>query len=121
MSATSDDRTPITGPIPISIEVTPTAVVLDMAALTRLVVGDVLDALLDPQETGLWDRLTELADVERASEEGRLPYEELVADLAERASSRVPLYGYRGRELADRLLRVSGLRPVPSQREAGAA
>jgi hypothetical protein len=121
MSATPDDRTPITGPIPISIEVTPTAVVLDMAALTRLVVGDVLDALLDPADTGLWDRLTDLADVERTPDEGRLPYEELVADLAERASSRVPLYGPRGRELADRLLRVSGPRPVPSQREADAA
>lgn len=112
----------ITGPIPIGIDITPTAVVLDLDALTRLVVGDVLDALLDEQDTSLWDRLHELADTEAApTPEGRLPYEELVADLAGRASSRVPLYGHRARELADRLLRVSGPRPVPSQREAGAA
>ncbi|MFD9763231.1 hypothetical protein ACFWXI_06765 [[Kitasatospora] papulosa] len=117
----SDDRTPITGPIPVSIEITPTAVVLDMAALRALIVADVVEALLDPADTGLWDRLHELADTERTPQEGRLPYEQLLADLAERSSSKVPLYGHRSRELAERLLRVSGPRPVPSQREAGAA
>jgi hypothetical protein len=109
----------ITGPIPINIDTTPTAVVLDMAALTRLVVGDVLDALLDEQDTGAWDRLHELADTTAApTPEGRLPYEELVAGLAEHASSRVPLYGPRARELADRLLRVSGPRAVPPSRRS---
>jgi hypothetical protein len=93
-----------------------------MTALTRLVVADVLDALLDEQDTGAWDRLHELADTTAApTPEGRLPYEELVAALADRASSRVPLYGHRAREFAERLLLVSGPRPVPSQREAGAA
>jgi hypothetical protein len=111
--------TPITGPIPIHVDITPTAVVLDMAALTRLVVGDVLDALLDEQDTTLWDRLHELADTTAApTPEGRLPYEELVAELADRASSRVPLYGHRARELAHRLLLVSGPRAVPSPRRS---
>ncbi|MEV7491463.1 hypothetical protein AB0O08_11985 [Streptomyces anulatus] len=117
----SDDRTPITGPIPVSVEITPTAVVLDMAALRDMVVADVIEALLDPADTTLWDRLHELADTERAPQEGRLLTEELVADLGERSSSRVPLYGPRARELAERLLLLSGPRPVPSQREAGAA
>ncbi|MFE6931802.1 hypothetical protein ACFVDT_07195 [Streptomyces sp. NPDC057699] len=115
------DRDPITGPIPVSIDITPTAVVLDMTALTQLVVADVVEALLDPSSTELWDRLHELADTERTPVEGRLLTEELVGDLAERSSSRVPLYGHAARVLAERLLRMSGPRPVPSQREAGAA
>jgi hypothetical protein len=118
----SDDLDRITGPIPIHIRTTPTAIVLDMEALTRLIVGDVLDALLDPSDTGAWDRLHELADTEAApTPEGRLPYEELVAELTERCSSRVPLYGTKARELADRLAQLAGPRPVPHQREAGAA
>ncbi|MFE4535633.1 hypothetical protein ACFRKB_11195 [Streptomyces scopuliridis] len=114
----ADDRTPITGPIPISINLTPTAVILDMHALTALVVGDVLDLLLDPADTTAWDQLHDLADTTAApAPEGRLPYEELVAALAERSSSRVPLYGHRARELAERLLRASGPRPVPAQQD----
>lgn len=118
----TDDRTPITGPIPINIDTTPTAVVLDMAALTALVVGDVLDALLDEQDTTLWDRLHELADTTAApTPEGRLPYEELVADLAERAPSQVPLYGTAALELRRRLAAVVAPKSVPAPREAGAA
>lgn len=110
----SNDRTPITGPIPIYVETTPAAVVLDMAALTRLVVADVLDALLRPDDTTAWDRLHELAEGAAATD-GRLPYEELVEQLADGASSKVPLYGTRPLELAERLNRVAGPKPVPHQ------
>jgi hypothetical protein len=110
----------ITGPIPIAINRIPTGVVLDLEALTRLVVGDVLDALLDPQDTGAWDRLHELAEGAPATD-GRLPYEELEAELVDRASSKVPLYGARVRELAERLYAAAGARRIPTQREAGAA
>jgi hypothetical protein len=110
----SNDRTPITGPIPIYVETTPTAVVLDMAALTRLVVGDVLDALLHPEDTGAWDRLQELADGPKATDD-RLPYEELVEQLADAASSKVPLYGTKALELAERLNQAAGPKPVPNQ------
>ncbi|WP_228975025.1 hypothetical protein [Streptomyces sp. DH12] len=110
----------ITGPIPIDINRIPAGVVLDMTALTRLIVGDVLDALLDPDDTGAWDRLHELAEGVPATD-GRLPYEELEAELVDRASSRVPLYGARARELAERLYAAAGVRRIPTQREAGAA
>lgn len=114
------DRTPPTGPIPVYVRTIPTGVVLDLEALTRLVVGDVLDALLDSQSTDLWDRLLDLAAGGMPAE-GRLPYEELVADLTGRASSRVPLYGTAAVTLADQLLRAGRLRTVPGQRQGGEA
>ncbi|MFB7589319.1 hypothetical protein [Streptomyces sp. NPDC056169] len=110
----STDRTPITGPIPIYVETTPAAVVLDMAALTRLVVGDVLDALLHPEDTSAWDRLHELAEAPAATD-NRLPYEELVEQIAAAASSKVPLYGTKAVELSRELASRSWTRPVPKQ------
>lgn len=115
------DRTPINGPTRIYVEATPTGAQLDMSALTEQVVGDVINALLDPQCTELWDRLHDLADTDRTPAEGRLPYEELVAELVARSSSRVPLYGSAALELTRRLRAAVAPRPVPSQREAGAA
>lgn len=118
----SNDRTPITGPIPIYVRQIPAGIVLDLDALTRLVVGDVLDALLDGDSTDLWDQLLELAaDGTAPTPEDRLPYEALVSELTERASSRVPLYGGRASELADRLLQAGRLRKVPGPRQGGAA
>ncbi|WP_327246586.1 hypothetical protein [Streptomyces sp. NBC_01320] len=115
------DREPVAGPIPIYVNATPSGAQLDLSALTALVVGDVLDALLDTEDTGLWDRLHDLADTTRTPDEGRLPSEELVAALAERSSSRVPLYGPAALELTRKLREAVAPRPVPSQREAGAA
>ncbi|MEE1735933.1 hypothetical protein PUR49_05310 [Streptomyces sp. BE147] len=115
------DRDPITGPIPIYVRTIPGGAALDLSALTALVVADVLEALLDPDDTTAWDRLHDLADTDRTPAEGRLPYEELVADLADRASSRVPLYGPAALELTRRLRRAVAPRAVPSQRKAGAA
>ncbi|WP_097922061.1 hypothetical protein [Streptomyces sp. wa1063] len=117
----SDDRTPVTGPIPIYVRTLPTGVALDMESLTRLVVGDVLDALLSSEDTGVWDRLHDLAETTRTPDEGRLPYEELIAELTERSSSRVPLYGTAALELTRKLRAAAAPKAVPSQREAGAA
>ena len=117
----SDDRQPVTGPIPIYVTTTPLGAQLDMQALTALVVGDVIDALLDAADTGLWDQLHDLATTERTPKEGRLPYEELVSDLTERSSSRVPLYGPAALQLVRKLRLASAPKSVPSQREAGAA
>lgn len=117
----SDDRTPATGPAPIYVKTIPGGVALDMAALTERVVCDVLDALLGP-DTTLWDQLHEVAELtpETAAveaERGRLPYEELVAALAERSSSRVPLYGAAAvLALIAKLRRASRSRTVGGQR-----
>ncbi|MGW5852139.1 hypothetical protein ACWFQ8_30040 [Streptomyces sp. NPDC055254] len=119
----SDQTTPSTGPVPIYVKAIPGGVVLDLAALTERVVCDVLDALLGP-DTGLWDQLHEVADLtpetaRAEAEKGRLPYEELVAALAERASSRVPLYGPAAvLALIAKLRRASSAGTVPGQRGA---
>ncbi|NUK12314.1 hypothetical protein HRW18_30935 [Streptomyces lunaelactis] len=120
----SADR--IDGPIPIHVRAIPAGVVLDMEALTRLVVADVLELLLAADDTSWWDRLHQLADRETDTGpvEGRPEgeFEWLVSELAERSSSRVTLYG------ADKVLELTRLlreavapKSVPSQREAGAA
>ncbi|MEV7897275.1 hypothetical protein [Streptomyces cyaneofuscatus] len=112
------DETHSTGPIPVYVRITPAAIVLDLEELSRLVVGDVVDALLDPEDTTLWDRLHELADTERATpEEGRLPYEELVGDLTDRASSRVPLTPGRARDLAATLRMLADRLTIPRQQD----
>ena len=116
-----DHTTPIDGPIPVGVIAIPGGAALSLSTFARLVIEDTLDALLDPEDTALWDRLHELADTVRTPEEGRLPYEELVADLADRSSSQVPLYGGAVLELTRRLRAAVAPKSVPSQREAGAA
>ncbi|MFE6080032.1 hypothetical protein [Streptomyces virginiae] len=117
------DPKPIPGPVPIYVQSIPAGVVLDMAALTEMVVKDVLDALLE-QDTTLWDQLHEVAELtpETAAAEaakGRLPYEELVEQLAERSSSRVTLYGPAAvLTLIAKLRRASAAHRVPGQRGA---
>ncbi len=117
----SDDQN-TTGPIPVYVRITPAAVVLDLEALTRLVVGDVVDALLDSEDTGLWDRLHELADLDmvdmpQVPMEGRLLTEALVADLTDRASSRVPLTVGRARDLATTLRMLADRLTIPRQQD----
>jgi hypothetical protein len=110
------DQTPIDGPIRINVVTTPAGPALELSAFTALVVGDVLDALLHPEDTTAWDRLHDLAETTRTPNEGRLPYEELVADLVDRASSRVPLYGGAALELTRRLRDAAAPKAVPQQR-----
>ncbi|MFE1348184.1 hypothetical protein, partial [Streptomyces sp. NPDC058757] len=65
-------------------------------------------------DTSSWDRLQELAQ-EPTATDGRLPFEELVETLVEATSSKVPLYGTRALDLAQRLARAAGVKPVPQQ------
>ncbi|MFD9369614.1 hypothetical protein ACFWA6_18245 [Streptomyces sp. NPDC060020] len=122
----SDETAPATGPVPIYVHPIPGGISLDMAALTERVVHDVLDALLGP-DTTLWDQLHEVAELtpETAAaeaERGRLPYEELAAALAERSSSRVPLYGAAARlALIAKLRRASAAGRVPGQQNRRAS
>ncbi|MFE6103226.1 hypothetical protein ACFVQ4_25160 [Streptomyces laurentii] len=115
------DPTSTTGPVPVYVRTIPTGVVLDLEALTRLVVGDVLDALLSGEDTDLWDLLHEIADPQTAPLHTRFDREHLEQQLTERASSRVPLYGTRALELADRLTQAARLRQVPDPRQGGEA
>lgn len=119
----ADDRARIDGPVPIHVRPIPAGVVLDMEALTRLVVADVLELLLSADDESWWDRLHQLADREtdNGPVEGRPEgeFEWLVSELAERSSNRVTLYG-RERVLdLTRVLRAAvAPKAVPSQRGA---
>lgn len=109
----SDDQTPITGPIPVYVRTLPTGVVLDLAALRNLIIGDVIDELLHAEDTTAWDLLTQAADPEATGESTR---EELEQHLAERASSRIPLYGTAGLDLTRKIRQALAPRAVPGQR-----
>ena len=114
----SADR--IDGPTPFHIRAIPGGASLDMDGLTRQVIGDVLDALLDTDDTSFWDRLTELADPPKGAtaNDMRLPYEEFVSDLAERCSFRVPIYGRERLIEVSRVLRtIAAPKPLPEQQD----
>lgn len=119
----ADARARIDGPTPIYIRPIPGGARLELDGLRTQIVEDVLAALLDPADTGLWDRLHEVAELtpETPLPEGHLPYEELVAALAERCSYRVPLYGANVLRLAERLRAIDAPKPVAAQRRDGAA
>ncbi|MEV8349009.1 hypothetical protein ACFVTT_15870 [Streptomyces niveus] len=102
------DETKIPAPIPVGVRRIPGGSRLVLDAFAQTVIEDVLNALLSTdRDRDLYERLVALAELdpdERALRpEHRMPYEELVADLAERASKHTHLYGERGLDLAERL------------------
>ncbi|THA82773.1 hypothetical protein [Streptomyces sp. A0592] len=110
------DPKPVDGPIPVHVRTIPGGAQLDLTALTRLVVGDVLDALLEGDDTTLWDLLHEVAAPSTGAAD-RLDREELEQQLVERASSRVPVYGPQVRRLAASLLKAAR-QHIPARRDA---
>ncbi|TLQ43454.1 hypothetical protein [Streptomyces marianii] len=108
----------IDGPTPFYLRPIPGGARLEMDGLRRQVVEDVLSLLLDTDDVSFWDRLTELANPEEGAtpDDMRLPYEELVSDLAERCSYRVPIYGReRLIELSRRLREIAAPKSLPGQ------
>ncbi|MFI8104746.1 hypothetical protein [Streptomyces sp. NPDC086023] len=109
----------MTGPIPVYVRRIPAGAELDMSALTAHVVSDVIDALIDPESTELWDLLQAVANPPARAEgdTDQLDRERLETALVARASSRVPLYGPAVARLVERLLAVAGV-VLPKQRRA---
>lgn len=120
-----DETKTIPAPIPVGVRRIPGGSRLVLDAFAQTVIEGVLDALLSTdRDNDLYERLVALAELtpeERALlPEHRLPYEELVADLAERTSSHTHLYGARGLELAERL-GANALQSLPVGYWPGAA
>ncbi|MFD0358409.1 hypothetical protein ACFVHW_32455 [Streptomyces sp. NPDC127110] len=116
------EKPPVTGPIPLHVRHAPSGAVLDLSALSTLVVQDVLELLLSTDDPSWRERLDELAEMtpeqkHEQEEAGVLAYEQLVQDMAEAVSSRVPVYGPAVARLASALL-VAARRSVPTQRGA---
>ncbi len=119
------DQTPVDGPIPVHVRTIPGGISLDMQALSRCVVQDVLELLLSTDAPQWRERLDELAEQTpeqaRADEaRGVLAYEQLVEDLTDAVSSRVPVYGPQVRQLSASLLKAAGAH-IPAQRGEAAA
>ncbi|MBW5420239.1 hypothetical protein GKQ77_01470 [Streptomyces sp. BG9H] len=124
----SADRTPVTGPFRIHVDARPAGVGIDVSHyLTAVVLG--LAQAADEDGHGLLDDLRYIAELARsAAHQGSDSHaaherDERVADLlAEVADDGViPVYGEQVARLRDRLAVLTAPRPVPGQREAGAA
>ncbi|RPK76399.1 hypothetical protein EES45_23185 [Streptomyces sp. ADI97-07] len=111
------DDTTISAPIPVRTRPIPGGTRLMLDAFAQSVIEDVLGALLstDPK-SDLYERLVALAemspDERRMLPEQRLPFEELVADLASVSSRWTHLYAERGLDLAEQLM-VNGAQSLP--------
>ncbi len=101
----------------------PSGALLDIEAFVTGVVQDTVEALLSDEFA---DRLAELAEAQPVDPHtARVPsdlhMESLVADLVKQVETRMPVYGNQVPRLAGLLQRVAQPRPVPGQREGGAA
>lgn len=119
------DSKPVDGPIPVRVRSCPGGAVLELDAFATLLVQDVLELLLSTNTPAWRERLDELAEQTpeqaRADEaRGILAYEQLVADMSDAVSSRVPVYGRQVYALAAQLLKAAR-RHVPTQRGEAAA
>nr|WSS66781.1 hypothetical protein OG284_36785 [Streptomyces sp. NBC_01177] len=119
------DDTTISAPIPVRVRAIPGGSRLMLDAFAQSVIEGVLDALLSTdRESDLYERLVALAemtpDERRALPEQRLPFEELVADLATMAPRWTPLYGERGLALVEQLM-ANGAVSLPVGHWAGDA
>jgi hypothetical protein len=123
----SVDRTPVDGPFRIHVDATPGGARLDVSHyLTTVILALASAAEEDP--TGLLDELTDLAGLARqaanqgpdshAAHERDARVEELLAEVGD---GHLPVYGKQVNRLAHALLLTVRPRPVPHQREAGAA
>lgn len=112
------DETTISAPIPVGVRAIPGGARLVLDVFAQAVIEDVLGALLSTDaDSDLYDRLVALADMTpeesaAAGAEGRMPFEELVTALADRASTHTHLYGERGLALAEQVL-PAAVRSLP--------
>ncbi|MFF4662000.1 hypothetical protein [Streptomyces sp. NPDC001282] len=120
--------TPVTGPFRISVDATPSGVALDMTHYLSLFVLALAEAASE-DGPGLLDDLQAIADLDRsARHQGRDSHATHERDTAVQAlldelvdGGSVPVYGEQVLRLAVALRQAVAPRPVPAQREAGAA
>ncbi|MFI1728237.1 hypothetical protein ACH40E_03150 [Streptomyces acidicola] len=123
------ENTPVDGPFPIRVNPTPSGAELDLSAFLISAVFTELITAADEDPEGLVDELADMAGLLRSAvHQGRDSYarhefdermHKLVDELA--GGGLVPVYGAQVGRLAERLARIAAPRPVPAQREAGAA
>ncbi|MFF2964298.1 hypothetical protein ACFVT1_36650 [Streptomyces sp. NPDC057963] len=122
------ERTPVTGPFRISVDASPSGVALDMTHYLSTVVLALAEAAAE-DGPALLDELVSIAELDRsarhqgldshATHERDEAVQSLLDELVDGGS--VPVYGGQVLRLAEALRRAVAPRPVPAQREAGAA
>jgi hypothetical protein len=120
---------PVDGPFPIRVNATQSGAELDMTAFLISAVFTELITAADEDPQGLVDELADMASLLRSAvHQGRDSHarhefdtrmQALVAEFAN--DGMVPLYRDQVARMRDRLDAIAAPRPVPSQREAGAA
>lgn len=122
------DRTPVDGPFRISVDATPTGVGINVSHYLTAVILSLASAAEEDGEQ-LLDDLRDIAGLARSAvhqgSDSHAAHErdgEVARLLAEVADDGViPVYGDQVAKLRDRLAQLTAPRPVPGQREAGAA
>ncbi|MEV6102671.1 hypothetical protein [Nocardia sp. NPDC051981] len=119
---------PVTGPFRISVDATPSGVALDMTHYLSTLVLALAEAASE-DGPGLLDDLQAIADLDRsARHQGRDSHATHERDAAVQTlldeltdGGTVPMYGGQVLRLVKALRLAVAPRPVPAQREAGAA
>ncbi|MFB6955532.1 hypothetical protein ACFCYB_00495 [Streptomyces sp. NPDC056309] len=127
---TPDEATvPVDGPFPVRVRATPAGAELDVSAfLFQAVFAEVISQA-DDDPTGFVDELRDMADLLRAAVHGgpdssaRHEFDERMRLMLKQYADDgvIPVYGAAVGRLAERLSQIAAPRPVPGQREAGAA
>ena len=124
-----DEATPVSGPFPVGVRATPGGAELDLSAFLIKAVFAELISKADDDPKALVAELAGMADLLRSAvQQGRDSHarhafdEKMQGFVKEFADDGViPVYGDAVRRMADRLAQIAAPRPVPGQREAGAA
>lgn len=114
---------PVDGPFRIYVEAIPRGVALDVEALVRHVVQDVVELLLSEKYGDRFDGLADAQarDARLIERPGDLPAESLVADLVDEVDTKLPVYGAQARYLGEALRAHTAPKAVPGQRAEGGA
>lgn len=117
------------GPFPIRVNATPSGAELDVSSFLVAAVFTELISKADEDPEGLVEELRDMAGLLRSAvhqgkdSHARHEFDErmqaLVAEFAD--DGVIPLYGPAVGRLRDRLAQIAAPRPVPGQREGGAA
>lgn len=127
---TPDERTvPVDGPFPIRVGATPAGAELDVSSFLVQGVFAELISKADDDPEGLVSELTDMAELLRAAAHGgrdshaRHEFDERMQQMVKEYADEgvIPVYGAAVARMAARLARIAAPRPVPGQREAGAA
>lgn len=119
----------ISGPFPIRVNPTPSGCELDVSSFLVAAVFTELITKADDDPEGLVDELKDMAELLRsalhqgkdshARHEFDARMQALVTEFANDGA--IPLYGAAVGRMRDKLAQIAAPRPVPGQREAGAA